>query len=239
MKDWRLKIGLFLFRHRSFTPIPLIVLVFVFFKPLDLGRGNTLLNVAGLLVSLFGELTRIAAVGYSSSGTSGRESYLRADDLNTGGIYSIVRNPLYIGNFFMFCGLIIVFADIAALIFFAFFLILQYYFIILVEEDYLKKEYGAVYEAYCSRVRRVIPSFKDYSKSRNRFSSRKVILKENDSVFNLLLMFLLILVYKEKIFHGFIGDPFSYVIPAALLIISYIIIKVIKKREKKHRRRDI
>lgn len=238
MKDRRLKIGFFLFKHRSFTPIPLIVLVFIFFKPLNLGRGNTLLNVFGLLVSLFGELTRTAAVGYSFSGTSGRESYLKADSLNTTGIYSIVRNPLYIGNFFIFCGLIIVFANIGALIFFAFFLILQYYFIILAEEDFLKKEYGAVYEEYCSRVRRIAPSFKDYRKNRNPFSYRKVIFKENDSIFNLLFMFFLILVYKERIFHGFIGDPFIYVIPVVLLIISYIIIKIIKKRGKKHNRRD-
>lgn len=231
-KDWQLKLGSFLFKHRSFTPIPLIVLVFIFFKSLNLEGKNILVNAAGLLVSLLGEIIRIAAVGFSFTGTSGRESYLRAEKLNTTGIYSIVRNPLYIGNFFIFTGLIIVFANILALCIFSLFLIWQYYFIILTEENFLTNEYGSDYENYRSRVRKIFPAFEDYKKNQNPFDLKKVIFKENDSLFNLLIMFLLILLYKEKIFHSTISRPLLYIIPGAFLIISYIIIKIIKKKGK-------
>lgn len=230
MKNWKLKLGDFLFTHRSFTPIPLIVLVFIFFKPLDLEGKNILLNVAGLLVSLIGEMIRIISVGYAHSGTSGRESYLRAENLNTSGIYSFVRNPLYIGNFFMFCGLILVFSNIFALMIFAFFLILQYYFVILTEEDFLRKEYGADYENYCSQIKRIMPVLNKYKKNQNPFDLKKVIFKENDSVFNLFMMYLLILLYKERVFYGVIARPLFYVVPGGFLLIAYIIIKIIKKR---------
>ncbi len=232
MKDWKLKTGRFLFKHRSFTPIPLILLVLFFFKPADLREKNTIINASGLLISLLGEIIRIAAVGYSFSGTSGRESYLRADRLNTTGIYSIVRNPLYIGNFFIFTGLLVIFANIAALVIFAVFLILQYYLIISAEEDFLKEQCGPAYGNYCRRVRRIIPSGKNYQKNQNPFSPGKVLFEENDSIFNLLMMLLLVFLYKENTLTGTITSPILYIVPGAVLITAYVTLKIIKKKKK-------
>jgi hypothetical protein len=155
---------------------------------------------------------------------------LKADALNTTGIYSIVRNPLYIGNFFMFTGLVVVYANIFAVMVFAVFALLQYYFIILSEEDFLKKEYGRDYETYCDRVRRIIPTFKDYKKNQNPFNLKKVFFKENDSVFNMLVLYILVLLYKEKVFTGSIGRSFVYIIPGVILMAAYIIVKIIKRR---------
>ncbi len=228
--DWKLKVGNFLFKHRSFTPIPLIVLVFIIFKPVNLNEKNVILNLAGFLISILGETIRIIAVGYSFTGTSGRETFLRADALNTTGIYAVVRNPLYIGNFFIFTGIVIVFANVLAVLIFALFLILQYYFIIPSEENFLKKKYGESYETYCSQVRRIIPGFKNYRKNQNPFKLKKVVLKENDPVFNMLMMFLLVFLYKERIFNGQISQPHLYIVPGGILVALYVIIKIIKKK---------
>ena len=230
MNNWKLTLGNLLFRFRSFTPVPLIILVFLLFKPGNLGEGNGPIAAAGLLLSLLGETIRFIAVGYSFPGTSGRESHLRADALNTTGIYAVTRNPLYIGNFFMFSGLVTVYANLYALAGFALFLILQYYFIILSEENYLREKYGPEYEAYCSRVRRIFPTFRGYQRNRNPFNLEKVIFKENDSVFNLSVMFLLVLAYKERVFVGRVERPLLYIVPGAILVVLYILVKVIKKR---------
>jgi protein-S-isoprenylcysteine O-methyltransferase Ste14 len=230
MRNWKLKVGNFLFKHRSFTPIPLIILVFIIFKPVNLEEKNIIINLVGLLISLLGETIRIFAVGFSFPGTSGREMYLRADTLNITGIYSLVRNPLYIGNFLMFSGLVVVFSNLFAVLVFALFLIVQYYFIILAEEDYLKGKYGQEYESYRSQVRRIIPGFGNYKKNQNPFSLKRVIFKENDSLFNMLMMFLLVLLYKERIFNARISRPLVYIIPGGILIVLYIIVKIIKKR---------
>jgi len=230
MKNWKLKVGNFLFKHRSFTPIPLIIFVFVIFKPVNLQEKNILINLSGIIISFFGETIRIIAVGYSFTGTSGRETFLRADALNTTGIYAIVRNPLYMGNFLMFIGIVIAFSNVYAAFVFALFLILQYYFIILSEENFLQEKYGESYETYCRQVRRIIPTFKNYKRNRNPFSLKKVLFKENDSIFNMLLMFLLVLLYKERIFTGQILQPFLYIIPGGILAVLYVMIKIIKKR---------
>jgi len=234
MIDWKLKLGNFLFKHRSFTPVPLIILVFIIFRPIDLGKNNIKINLVGLLISLLGEIVRVIAVGFAHTGTSGRESYLRADRLNISGIYSIVRNPLYIGNFFIFTGLVIVFFNIFAGLSFIIFLILQYYFVILAEENFLKEKYGLEYEVYCQQVKRIIPTFRGYKRNRTPFNLKKVIFKENDSIFNILAMYLLVLFYKEKVFSGTIWNPFLYIIPGVVLIIGYIIVKVVKKMNKNY-----
>lgn len=229
--NWKVKIGTFLFKYRSFTPIPLIILVFIIFKPIDRGENNILLNLSGIFISLLGEFLRIISVGYSFKGTSGRETFLRADALNTTGIYSVVRNPLYIGNFLMFTGIVIVFSNFLALMIFSVFLFLQYYFIIQAEENYLKGEYGRSYNNYCSQVRQIIPTFKNYRKNQNPFNLKKVIFKENDSIFNMLVMFMLVLLYKERVFSARIDKPIIYIIPAGIFIVVYVLVKIIKKRE--------
>ena len=96
--------------------------------------------------------------------------------------------------------------------------------------DLAIETYGKDYEAYCTRVRRIIPTFKDYKRNQNSFNLRKVVLKENDSVFNMLVMYVLVLLYKERVFTGGIGEPFYYIIPGVVLITGYMIVKIIKKK---------
>lgn len=225
-----LAIGNFLFKYRSFTPVPLIVLVFVLFKPGNFNDYNFFVNLAGLFISAIGEWIRIMAVGYSFPGTSGRESFLRADYLNTSGIYSLTRNPLYIGNFFIFTGLVIVFANPLAVLLFALFLIMQYYFIILSEENFLRQKYGTAYDSYCLRVRRLWPTFSNYSPNQNPFNGQKVIFKEKDSVFNTAFIFLLVIAYKERFFSGRLDNLFVYALTGGMMIAVYVVVKILKKR---------
>jgi protein-S-isoprenylcysteine O-methyltransferase Ste14 len=84
-------------------------------------------------------------------------SVRRAGGLVTGGIYSVVRNPIYTGNVIILPGLAMACNSLYALLFspavFLLFLAL-----ILVEERGLHGAYGAEYDAYAGRVRhRIIP----------------------------------------------------------------------------------
>ena len=56
-----------------------------------------------LAVSLLGEAIRIITVGHAPRNTSGRNTTEGqvADVINTSGIYSIIRHPLYVGNFLL------------------------------------------------------------------------------------------------------------------------------------------
>ncbi|MDD8013733.1 MAG: isoprenylcysteine carboxylmethyltransferase family protein [Acidobacteriota bacterium] len=227
MEKWPLRLGKFLFKYRSFTPLPLILLTFIFFKPLSASWQWTAL---GLAIAFLGEGMRIASVGFAGSGTSGRESFLKADSLNATGLYSLARNPLYWGNMLIFAGLLTVFANPWALALFVVFLFLQYHFIVLAEESYLKERHGGTYEEYCRRVRRWLPRFNHWAPPARAFDIRKVIFKENDSCFNLLFGALLIAAWKGKYFSGRWRHDLLFAAAAACLVLIYAAIKVLKKR---------
>jgi protein-S-isoprenylcysteine O-methyltransferase Ste14 len=232
MQKWPLLIGKFLFRFRSFTPLPLIVLTFVLFQPMS---PTPLWTVIGLFVACAGEGVRMTCVGFAGTGTSGRESFLKADSLNTTGMYSLSRNPLYWGNMLIFAGLLVLYANPWALALFVAFLFLQYHFIILAEEEFLKQRHGPAYDDYRSRVNRWLPRFAGFSPAQGRFDARKVLFKENDSCFNLLLAALLILAWKEKVFAGKIERPWLFAGAALALILFYAGVKVLKKRQRARR----
>ena len=229
----KLKIGNMLFRHRSITPLPVIALIFIFFEP-KIGNGNAvLLNFFGLSFALFGEIIRVITVGYSFCGSSGRENFLRADKLNRTGIYSIVRNPLYIGNFIIFNGLLIAYVNVWGSLVMSGFLFMQYYFIISAEEEYLKEKYGDEYLKYRQKVNRFIPKFVNFSPPANKFDLRRVIFAEKDSIFNLLCMFIIVLFFREYSIQGAISNYFYYLIPAVVIIFVYIYLKIIKVKSGK------
>lgn len=229
MEKWPLRLGKFLFKFRSFTPLPLILLTFIFFKPLS---PSPLWTIAGLAIAFAGEGVRFASVGFARSGTSGRESFLKADSLNTTGLYSLARNPLYWGNLLIFAGLLAAFANPWALALFVVFLFLQYHFIVLAEESFLQEQHGRAYEEYRGRVRRWLPRFSLWTRPSGRFDGRKVLFKENDSCFNLLLAALLIAAWKQRHFHGQVRHTGWLAGTALLLVVLYLTVKIAKKKGK-------
>lgn len=226
MEKWPLRLGEFLFKFRTFTPLPLILLTFIFFKPLSPSPLWTLLGVA---IAFMGEGLRVVSVGFADSGTSGRENFLKADSLNTTGLYSLTRNPLYWGNALIFAGLLVVFANPWAPALFVVFLFLQYHFIVLAEESYLQATHGPAFGEYCRRVSRWLPRFNSWVAPSAPFNWRKVLFKENNSCFNLLLALLLIVAWKDWRFCGEVRHPLWLAGAAALLLIAYAGIKILKK----------
>ena len=100
-------VDMFLFKYRGILP-PLF-LIFALGLQINVAvfaRGAGLPNFALLILGLFGLGIRIFAIGYAGTNTSGRNIIGHvADSLNTTGIYSICRNPLYLGNFFHVAGM--------------------------------------------------------------------------------------------------------------------------------------
>jgi protein-S-isoprenylcysteine O-methyltransferase Ste14 len=229
MEKWPLRLGKFLFKYRSFTPLPLILLTFIFFRPVS---AAPLWTMIGLAIAFLGEAIRSFSVGFAGSGTSGRESFLKADSLNTTGLYSLARNPLYWGNMLIFAGLLVAFANPWAPALFVVFLFLQYHFIVLAEESYLREQHGRVYQEYCGRVRRWLPRFAGWTPPAGRFDWKKVLFKENDSCFNLIFGALLITAWKEIYFSGLWRPALPLAVAAVLLIVLYAGVKALKKKER-------
>jgi protein-S-isoprenylcysteine O-methyltransferase Ste14 len=106
--------GNYLFKHRGTFPIIILIVgFFVFLQPIyftdhywwtETFRGRSMpISVCWLL---WPDLAiRCYTVGHTPANTSGRNTEGQlADTLNTSGIDSTVRHPLYLGNFFMWLG---------------------------------------------------------------------------------------------------------------------------------------
>ena len=129
-----LKIGDFLFRYRGQFPIFLFLscIPFIYFFDNVYNDSDIIIwNIISFSSILIGLFVRFYTVGTTPKGTSGRNRYVQiADTLNTKGIYSIVRNPLYLGNFFIWLGIATFTYNIYFILFTFFFFGIFYKFII-------------------------------------------------------------------------------------------------------------
>lgn len=146
-----------LFRYRSYTPIPFIVIMLIFAEPT---AQSVLLGSA---VTVAGELIRFWGVAYAGSLTRVTGS-VGAPAVVMAGPYAYVRNPLYIGNLLMYVGIgissnaLFPWLPIVALLFFGF----QYVLIVALEEEFLEQEFGTAYLEYKKNVPRFIPRLLPY-----------------------------------------------------------------------------
>ncbi len=230
--DLKLAIGNACFRFRAISVFPVILLIYFIFDPIDFKTFNPILNVVGLLIALTGTLTRIISVGYAKPFTSGRENYLKADSLNTSGTYSIVRNPLYVGNFLVYNGVLIAYASPAALALFNVFFIVNYYFIIYSEEKYLASQFDDSYRDYCLNVPKVIPRFSLYRKNDHPFNALKVIYKEKNTNFYWISFYAITLLVKQyKLNDGAIERFWWHAVPVLVLFALNIFLTVTRKAD--------
>ena len=150
------RIGEALFRWRSFTPVPLLLLAI----PLLLrtrGGGGPAWTLAGLGPCGLGQAVRAWVLGQVPDGTSGQNERLIATDLNTGGPYALTRNPLYLGNLLITLGSCVVAHDPALLVLVAALFAVQYRAIIAAEEQFLRAQFGQRFDEYAARVPRFWP----------------------------------------------------------------------------------
>ncbi|HEY4644272.1 MAG TPA: isoprenylcysteine carboxylmethyltransferase family protein [Bacteroidota bacterium] len=175
--------GAFLFRRRSYLPLlllPLFLLTFITPKgPLVPFFPGLYWEVACFAVSLLGLGIRILTVGAVAPKTSGRNvAGQEAEALNTTGLYSIVRNPLYLGNTVMVLGAALLPGAWFLPVIVTLVLILYYERIIATEEEYLEEKFGDDFRAWAARVPAVIPRFNNFQPSEYPFSWKVALRRE-------------------------------------------------------------
>ena len=105
-----------IFRLRSYIPLLFIApLIFAFNEAAHMeslmgDAFEDLWVLFSFIISIAGLAIRWFTVGFVPAGTSGRNTTdQRAERLNTTGLYSIVRNPLYLGNYIILLGVLLSF----------------------------------------------------------------------------------------------------------------------------------
>jgi len=182
--------GDFLFKNRSYLPLIILVIGLSVFihseyqnKIID-NRIPELFNYIWLSISLFGLYIRVVTVAHTPKNTSGRNTKEGqiAEQLNTTGIYSIVRHLLYLGNFFMWLGVAMLTNNTWFVI--AFILLYAFYYerIMYAEESFLIQKFGDTYLDWAKNTPAFIPSFKYYQKAKYPFSIKKALKKEKNGL---------------------------------------------------------
>lgn len=104
--------GNFLFRWRSYIPGIILILclgLLPFYRfPGDSYNYHLYYQSFCFVISILGLFVRSFVIGYAPARTSGRNTKEQVADLvNQEGIYSLIRHPLYVGNFLMYLGAVL------------------------------------------------------------------------------------------------------------------------------------
>ena len=147
----------YLFKYRSYTPIPFLILMLIF------QESTVWTLIIGFVIALIGELIRFWGVSWAGSETR-TTGTVGGTFLIISGPFAFVRNPLYVGNILIYLGLGIMsfawfpYLQIVAILFF----FLQYYLIVNQEEKYLVEKFSEQYKEYCKNVPAFIPRLAPY-----------------------------------------------------------------------------
>ena len=203
--------GNLLFRYRNIGFPIIAILLFAAFEP---GRSRSvyheiLTDLIGFALAAFGQAIHIATLSTAWIRRGGRDSKIHADRLITSGWYAHCRNPIYIGNFLVVIGLLIMFNNFIVFVVALAAIMFSYHAIVITEENYLIRHFGIEYQSYCQRVPRWWPIFKGLPRTARSISIhwRWAIAKAYTSAYSWVIMMILILTYKAWLFRGLGSMP--------------------------------
>lgn len=143
-----------------------------------------------LVVAFAGLAVRAFTVGQVPHRTSGRNTLEQvADSLNTAGMYSVVRHPLYLGNFLTWLGIALFpqsfLVALVAVMAFA----LYYERIMFAEEQFLREKFRDQFRAWAERTPAFFPRLSQWKPSPVPFSWKRVLRREYSGFFAIVVTF--------------------------------------------------
>ena len=228
------KQGNWFFRWRSFLPLIIVPLFLIELRYSTYPENSHLLDrlweLFCLTISLAGLGIKIYTAGLAGQGTFVRTiSTAREKELNTTGMYSIVRHPLYLGNFVIWAGIVLFphsFA-LAAFCLLAFFLL--YERIIHAEEAFLVEKFGTAYTEWAQKTPMFVPRFKFWRKSALPFSWQTALTREYPGFFAIIASFTAIEIFGDRFYKGkWEFDPMWVIIFCTGLLV-FVTFRTLKK----------
>ena len=188
--------GAWLFRFRSWAP-PLVLALLLGATasrghPTDPAGLDPIPTAAGIVLAAIGLAIRAHVIGHAPRGTSGKNRGSQvAESLTTTGWYSLVRHPLYLGNYLLWLGPSVATAVwwcplMVTLIFW-----LYYERIVMLEESFLRRTFGPAWLAWAERTPALVPRG-GWTGSPLAFSPRTVMKQEYYGFFSTVAMFALL-----------------------------------------------
>ncbi|MCD6412829.1 MAG: DUF1295 domain-containing protein [Elusimicrobia bacterium] len=183
--------GNFIFRWRgwlAFLVLPLFAAAG--FRGEKFATPLNVYTVLCLTVSFLGLAVRCFTVGFVPKGTSGRNKLRQeAESLNTTGMYSVVRHPLYLGNFTIFFGVVMFMRDFWSAAVSVLLAWLYFERMMIAEDGFLEKSFGDGYRKWADGTPTFIPNFRLWRSPDREFSLKTVLRREYSGFFAIILTY--------------------------------------------------
>lgn len=229
--------GTWLFRWRSYLPmlvfIPASVAIFdpTYIHGVQSDSIGTNYKIACFLISALGLFIRCLAIGFAPMGTSGRNVKAQnAQTINTTGIYSVVRHPLYLGNFFMYLGIALY---VQVWWFHAFFILafwIYYERIMFAEEEFLRRNFGDQFTSWATKTPAFIPRLIQWKKPALTFSFKNVLRREYPGVLACIASFVVMDVGSRAVALHRFSMSRPWIITLGIGILFYLIVRFLRAR---------
>lgn len=236
-----IEIGNFFFRYRNILFIFLYLALFIpspgLFSEEYFGQHYYYFPIIiGLFVTVSGQVIRGATIGLAYIIRGGKDGHVYAEELVTQGIFKHCRNPLYVGNILMLVGVGILSNSLLYLAALIPIFLLIYHAIVLAEENFLRKKFGASFEAYCKRVNRWVPNPSGIGKTFEsmQFNGKRWLLKEYNTQYVWLsgITLILLLTYPQLTDYDVDFRNMLLIILLPVLLLGYLIVRYLKKSGK-------
>jgi protein-S-isoprenylcysteine O-methyltransferase Ste14 len=185
------------------------------------------------LVSLAGLGVRIISVGHAPRRTSGRNTHEQvADSLSTTGMYSIVRHPLYLGNYLMLMGFVLFFHIWWLVLLTSCIYALYYERIMLAEEEFLRQKYGDTFEKWAASTPTFLPRLHGWKSPALPFCWRTVLRREYSGLFLITTTFFLLDTMAGWTVERSIKPDWLWISVFGFGLMMYLALRTLKKHSR-------
>jgi len=233
------KQGRWLFRRRSYLPLlllPVLILALRDSESIEKGLGEVGENIYQgicIAISAFGLAARCYVVGTTPKGTSGRNREAQqAESLNITGMYSIVRHPLYLGNFLIFFGIALFPGVWWFVIIFALAFWLYYERIIFTEEAFLRGKFGEEFVRWAERTPAFVPNFRLWKPSDLPMAFRSILQREYSGFFAIIAAFTILKTIHEFFAKHRLELDRGWIIAFAAGLLIFLVLRTLRKKTK-------
>jgi protein-S-isoprenylcysteine O-methyltransferase Ste14 len=227
--------GRVLFRRRSWLPAILLGVVPLAFLnhryPMHRHDVQELWVLACMGVAFLGQLIRFVTVGHVPPRTSGRNRRNQvADSLNTDGMYSLVRNPLYLGNCLSWLGLAAVPLSPWLWISVALIFCIYHERVILAEEAFLEGKFGDTFRDWAAKTPAFLPSFRGWKRPELPFSFRFALSREYVNWFAIFSGFVAFEALADSAAEHYLHMDLPWAVAWAVAVACFAGVRFLKKR---------
>jgi len=198
--------GNFLFKYRGQFPAILFILAVPFIYLTDYNKiseqGQTCFLYTAIVLSAIGFLVRFYTIGTTPQGTSGRNTKEQvATVLNSTGMYSLLRHPLYLGNYLIWLGIAVATFNIYFVVIMSLLFWVYYERIMFAEERFLEGKFGNAYLNWSNTLPAFIPALLNFKKSNTPFSIITVLRREYASMLAAVIGFVFVEGVRNYFFY--------------------------------------